>query len=224
MDIKATSVDSLIIYFGHEIDERTAFNVQNAYHNLLSIKLKGIIEIIPSYCSIFIHYDIFEYNFNNLKQLLLDKLDVTTKINKKSKLIEIDVYYGSEVGFDLENISIKTKLSIEEIISIHSNKVYSVYAIGFLPGFAYLGDVDEKIIVPRLQTPRKIVPKGSIAIANKQTAVYPQDSPGGWNIIGKTTYNFFDRSLDNLSNIDVGNKIKFNCISKEQFLSQGGVL
>ena len=96
--------------------------------------------------------------------------------------------------------------------------------LDFLPGFAYLGKIDEKIAMPRVITPRKLVPKGSVAIADFQTAVYPKDSPGGWNIIGKTTFEFFDKNLKNLSPLSVGDKIKFNPISKKEFLALGGVL
>ncbi len=129
-----------------------------------------------------------------------------------------------EVGLDLEDMSTKTDLSIQEIIDIHSNKLYDVYAIGFLPGFAYLASVDKRIAMPRLSSPRKQIPKGSVSIADTQTAVYPQASPGGWNIIGRTALELFDKNLDSLSPLSVGNKVKFNAISKEEFLSQGGVL
>ena len=127
-------------------------------------------------------------------------------------------------GFDLEKISLEKSLTMDEIIQIHTSLIYDVYAIGFLPAFAYLGRVDEKLATARLGTPRTLVPKGSVAIADNQTAVYPQNSPGGWNIIGKTALELFDKKLDNLSIFEVGNKVKFNSISKEKFLSQGGVL
>ncbi len=125
---------------------------------------------------------------------------------------------------DLQRVATLSNLSIEEVISIHSSKLYDVYAIGFLPGFAYLASVDEKISVSRLETPRKQIPKGSVAIANNQTAVYPQNSPGGWNILGKTAFELFDKSLESLSPITIESKIKFNVITKDEFLLQGGVL
>ena len=111
---------------------------------------------------------------------------------------------------------------MDEIIKLHTSKLYDVYAIGFAPGFAYLASVDEKIAIPRLDTPRKNIPKGSVAIANTQTAVYPQSSPGGWNIIGRTTFEFFDKTIDELTPVKVGDKIKFNPISKDEFIKQGG--
>lgn len=224
MKIKLASVDSLIIYFDSVISKEGALKVKKAYTCLKNLKLEGIIEIVPSYTSILITYDILKYDYNQIKTMLEKSIDIKKEIKFDEKTISIDVYYGIEVGLDLEYMSEKSSLSIEQIIEIHSNKTYDVYAIGFLPGFAYLASVDERIALPRLSNPRKEIPKGSVAIADNQTAVYPQKSPGGWNIIGKTAYEFFDKKLDNLSAISVGDKVKFNSISKEEFLKQGGVL
>ncbi len=217
-------VDSLIIYFSDFIEEKTAKEVKNAYKCLKKLNLDGLIEIIPSYTSIFIQYDIFKYDYESLKSLIKNSINLDIEDNFEEKIITIDVYYGLETGFDLEKISLEKSLTMDEIIQIHTSLIYDVYAIGFLPAFAYLGRVDEKLATARLSTPRTFVPKGSVAIADNQTAVYPQNSPGGWNIIGKTALELFDKKLDNLSIFEVGNKVKFNSISKEKFLSQGGVL
>jgi inhibitor of KinA len=224
MHFKIASVDSLIIYFGDEISQDISLKVKKAFNNLTALKDKSLLEIIPSYNSIFITYDIFTYDFSSLKQMIQTSISFDSLEKQDDKIVTIDVYYGNEVGFDLEDISKKTNLCIEEIISIHSNKLYDVYAIGFLPGFAYLGNVDKKIAMPRLSSPRKVIPKGSLALADTQTAIYPQNSPGGWNIIGKTAMELFDKKLSTLSPLSVGNKVKFNPISKEKFLNQGGVL
>lgn len=224
MIFRIVNVDSLIIYFGDKIDEDIALKIKKVYHSLRKLNLDGLIEIIPSYTSIFITFDIFKYDFETLKNIIEQNINLDIQENFDEKIITVDVYYGTEVGFDLIDMSSKTKLSIEEIIQIHSSKLYDVYAIGFLPGFAYLASVDERIALPRLSTPRKIVPKGSVAIADTQTAIYPQQSPGGWNIVGKTIFELFDKKLDNLSPLNVGDKVKFNSISKEEFLNQGGIL
>ncbi len=227
MQFKVASVDSLIIYFGNEISQDISLKVRKAFKKISTFKDEGLIEIIPSYNSIFITYDIFKYDFITLKEkinssITLDFLE-EKEVNEE-KIVTIDIYYGIEVGFDLERISNKTNLCVDEVISIHSNKLYDVYAIGFLPGFAYLGNVDKKIAMPRLSSPRKIIPKGSLAIADIQTAVYPQNSPGGWNIIGKTALDLFDKKLASLSPLTVGCKVKFNPIIKKEFLKQGGIL
>ncbi|WP_108061557.1 5-oxoprolinase subunit PxpB [Poseidonibacter lekithochrous] len=224
MDFKLASVDSLIIYFGNEISADISSKVKNAYLSLQKLNCEGIIEIIPSYSSIFITYDIFKYDYEKVVELLKNSINIQSNESNDEKIVNIDVYYGVEVGLDLENMSTKTDLSIQEIIDIHSNKLYDVYAIGFLPGFAYLASVDKRIAMPRLSSPRKQIPKGSVSIADTQTAVYPQASPGGWNIIGRTALELFDKNLDTLSPLSVGNKVKFNAISKEEFISQGGVL
>lgn len=224
MIFKVASVDSLVVYFGNEISEEIATTVQKAYLSLKSLNIEGIIEIIPSYTSIYILYDIFKYDYASFVELLKNSIDLNYEDTRIKNIINIDVYYGEEVALDLQDMSLKTKLSIEEIIEIHYSKLYDVYAMGFSPGFAFLASVDKRIAVPRLSSPRKNVPKGSVAIADTQTAVYPQQSPGGWNIIGRTAMELFDKNLEKLSPLSVGYKVKFNPISKDEFLSQGGII
>lgn len=223
MIIKLASVDSVIIYFSNIISKETSLKVKAVYKLLKSLKDDAIIEIVPSYTSILITYDIFTYDFETIKKFL-EKLLVNIKIEEENNLeiVNVDVYYAEEVGLDLQRVALNAKLSIAEVIEIHSSKIYDVFAIGFLPGFAYMAAIDEKIVTSRLETPRKKIPKGSVAIADNQTAIYPQDSPGGWNILGKTTFELFDKSLDTLSPLTIESRIKFNPISKEEFLKQGG--
>jgi len=225
MEIRLASVDSVIIYFSHTISKKTSLEVKSAYKLLKSLENKSLIEIVPSYTSILITYDIFKYNFKEI-QIFLENILQDLKIEDEDKLevITVDVYYGEEVGLDLHNVANKANITIEEVIKIHSSKIYDVFAIGFLPGFAYMASVDKKIVTSRLESPRKKILKGSIAIADTQTAIYPQNSPGGWNILGKTTFELFDKTLDSLSPITIESRIKFNPISKEAFLSQGGTL
>lgn len=224
MNFKIASVDSLVIYFGNEISEEIATKVQKAYLSLKSLNIEGIIEIIPSYTTIYVLFDIFKYDYYSFVEILKNSIDLNYEDNRTKSIINIDVYYGDEVALDLQDMSLKTNLSIEKIIEIHSSKLYDVYAIGFAPGFAFLASVDKQIAMPRLSSPRKSVPKGSVAIADTQTAVYPQQSPGGWNIIGRTAMELFDKNLEKLSPLSVGYKVKFNPISKEVFLSQGGII
>ncbi len=225
MEIKVASVDSVIIYFDKNISKEISNKVKASYSYLKSLNNEAFIDIIPSYSSILITYELLKYDFESIKKYLEDELkNVKVDDDTNSKLVEIDVYYGEEVGFDLQRVASINKLTIEEVINLHSSKVYDVYTIGFLPGFAYLGVLDERIATKRLETPRKKIPKGSVSIADTQTAVYPKDSPGGWNIIGKTTFEFFDKNLEALSQIDINTRIKFNQISKEEFLKQGGII
>ncbi len=219
MKISQISTNSLLITFGEKISKDISKKVQNGFEAIRALNDQNIYEIIPSYTTIFLSYDIFVYDFIKIKE----KLEKTIKEHKtqtkidKNDIIHIDVCYDISLGFDLKYLSKEKNISIEEIIQIHSQKVYDVYAIGFLPGFAFLGLVDESIATARLSTPRKKVPKGSVGIADNQTAVYPQDSAGGWNIIGQTKMELFDKDMENLSPFGIGKKVKFDIITKDEF-------
>ena len=221
MKIQAVSTNSIILYFCDTINEQCATQIK-AYFDTLKTT-DGIIDVVPSYTSILITYDIFIYDFDTLKDKILD-INITSNKTSNDTIVNIPVYYADEVGLDLSRVSQLSNLSIDEVINLHSQEIYTVYAIGFAPGFAYMGNVQKAIDVNRLESPRKQVPKNSVAIANNQTAIYPQASPGGWNIIGRTPTEMFDKSLKNLCPLEVGYKVKFDPISKDEFISLGGIL
>ena len=220
------SVDSLMIYFGQEIGDSVAKKVREAFYTLKNTKLKHVIEIVPSYTSIMVSYDFSKISYLEMRKMINEILDHAEEFSHdiKTRSVSVPVYYGSEVGLDLENLAKMKNLTVEEIISLHVNKEYSVYAIGFSPGFPYMGEVDEVLATPRLANPRAKVPKGSVGIADKQTAIYPQLSPGGWQILGRTPIDMFDTSYDGFSYLKVGDKVKFRRINKEEFLVLGGEL
>ena len=203
MTIKTTSVDSVIIYFEQLISEKVLDEVQHVY--ILLNELDYIIDITPSYCSILVIYDIFKYDNKSIKEAIIKKCVGSPLLDKKreTKLIKIPTNYKNNL--DLEKVAKDNNLTIKEVIKLHTQTTYRVYAIGFMVGFAYLATIDKKIITPRLETPRKKVPKGSVAIADNQTAIYPQDSAGGWNIIGHTDFNGFHE-------LCVGDGVKFMAI------------
>ena len=219
MTISPVSSSSLMISFGDVISQEISLNVQRAYKCIKNLEDENIMEITPSYITIFLSFDIFHYDFEKLENKLIDIIDLNIKLEENQEIINIDVYYGLEVALDLELISHNTNLSIKEIIKIHSQKIYDVYAIGFLAGFGFLGIVDDLIATKRLQTPRKKVLKGSVGIADNQSGVYPQDSSGGWNIIGRTNKELF---VDGKSPLEVGKRVQFNPITKEKFIDGGG--
>jgi len=221
MKIKIASVDSVIVYFSDIISVDISKEIK-AYVEELK-KLEGLIDIIPSYTSVLITYDIFMYSYKEMVKHL-NKIKISSVKTESNKIVNIDIYYGLQVGLDLGRIQEEKKLSLEEIIHLHTKETYRVYAIGFAPGYAYMGEVTEALNMNRLSNPRKVIPKNSLAIANKQTAIYPQNSPGGWNIIGKTALEMFDKSLPFLCPVNVGDEVKFNPISKKEFLAQGGIL
>jgi inhibitor of KinA len=220
------SVDSLIIYFGDKIGFVEAKDVRKAFYALKEAKLPGITELIPSYASLMISYDFLNFSYEQICKNIKEELEQSEEFYKEvlTRSMVLPVYYGTDVGLDLQSLAKVKNLSIQEVIDIHSSREYFVYAIGFAPGFPYMGEVDETIALPRLANPRVKVPKGSVGIADNQTAVYPRVSPGGWNIIGRTPIEMFDTSYEGFSYLKVGDKVRFEPISKEEFLSQGGEL
>lgn len=190
MKFEIVTADSLILYFEQEISEKNLDAIQSCYLSLQ--KLEGIVDLTPSYASILIQFDIFKYNHQNLEQTILNHLSHKIQTQDKTKnIFKIPTNY--EKHLDLERVAQHNNLTIEEVIELHSKQQYRVYTIGFMVGFAYLGKVHEKIFTPRLSSPRKKVAKGSVAIADFQTAIYPQDSAGGWNIIGQTEFDDFHK-------------------------------
>ena len=200
MNIETASVDSLILYFEERICEEVLDKVQHAYHALK--ELPHVINLTPSYHSILIEYDIFKYDTTSLKALIEETIisEPSLDAHRQGKLIEIPVDYTK--GLDMERIAQFHSLTPAEVIAKHTAQTYRVYAIGFMVGFAYLAKIDNTIATPRLGTPRKNVLKGSVAIAETQTAVYPQESAGGWNIIGHTEF-------DEYASFEIGDSVRF---------------
>lgn len=184
-----------------------------------------LVNIIPSYTSIMVEFHP-SYDVSKLTQYLskmLDQFD-QLKASSQQKLIELPTYYHPDVAPDLITLAQQKKLSIEEVIAIHTNQEYTVCAIGFTPGFAFLGVIDERIAHPRHEEPRLQVAKGSVGIADQQTAVYPSNSPGGWQIIGNCPVSLFDPHSTPITPFNVGDTVKFVSIDKQEFLALGGVI
>ncbi|MBN1840631.1 MAG: 5-oxoprolinase subunit PxpB [Campylobacterales bacterium] len=222
---KIASESSVILYFGESIDPVVSKEVQKAYHALKEAKVEGFYELIPSYASLMVVYDVLSLTFDGACERIESILShANTLLEHASNIVTIPVYYGLDAGLDLELLCEEKGLSVEEIIALHVKSIYSVYAIGFAPGFAYLGEIDARLATARLANPRKAVPKGSVAIADRQTAVYPAQSPGGWKVLGRTPTAMFDATYKGLSLLHVGDSVRFEPISKEMFLKLGGEL
>ncbi|MBE8190557.1 MAG: 5-oxoprolinase subunit PxpB [Candidatus Thioglobus sp.] len=210
--------DSILIYFGDKIKPELVMKISAAAEQLSQELSDFIIDLTPSYTSLLLRYDLGKIDY----QSLYDKVENCLKNPsagkiKTGKLIEIPVHYGADFGLDLQQLLTQKNLKLEDFIQIHAAEEYLVYAIGFSPAFAFLGEVDKSIQAPRLATPRISIPAGSVGIAENQTGVYPNKSSGGWNIIGRTP---LDLSLKNPANIDkfsIGDKVKFRPISRREF-------
>jgi len=217
---------SILIYFGDKIDSVLPKNIAN-FANALKTKFSElIIDLTPSYTSLLVNYDLSKISylkFSSEVQTLLEGFEFLDS-TQESNLIHIPVYYGFETGLDLERLLAEKNLTIEAFIEIHSSQEYLVYAIGFSPVFAFLGEVDARIQAPRLATPRIKIPAGSVGIADSQTAVYPTDSSGGWNIIGRTLLDLSLNNPDNLDKFKTGDRVKFYPITQDEYLKYGGEL
>tara|TARA_B100001029_G_scaffold151996_1_gene134824 strand:- start:12011 stop:12679 length:669 start_codon:yes stop_codon:yes gene_type:complete len=189
---------TIVIEFGKDIDVYTNKLVQFVFSKTEKRLYKNLFikDIYPTYKSLVINYDNLTIDYQALKKkiesLIFEIIDNYDKNVSNDKVLEIPVKYGGEFGPDLKIMSKKLNISEESIINIHSSAIYRIYMIGFMPGFPYLGGLDERISFPRLSTPRIKVPAGSVGIAGKQTGIYPFESPGGWNIIGRTELSLFD--------------------------------
>ncbi|MBC8756471.1 5-oxoprolinase subunit PxpB [Kordia sp. YSTF-M3] len=186
---------------------------------VLSFNIKVIVELIQSNNSLLIVYDELKVNFITLQHLLerlfLLKNDIVQ--TKTYHCWEIPVCYDSKFGIDLPEIAQKNKLTIDEIIQLHTAPKYQVFSIGFLPGFLYLGRLDKRLHIDRKSTPRLEVTKGAVGIGGMQTGIYPKSSPGGWQILGNSPINFFDASSENPCFAKAGDFIKFVSISLDEY-------
>ncbi|MDD3342841.1 MAG: 5-oxoprolinase subunit PxpB [Sulfurospirillaceae bacterium] len=222
---QVASFNTFMIYFGHRIDPQVSKEVQKAYRALKNARLIGVLEIIPSYASLMVSYDVLTQNYDSLCKRVEEIIMMARPIDEaEQKTVSIPSYYHPEVGLDLETVAEEKNLSIDAIIALHVNQSYNVYAVGFAPGFAYLGELNEALASPRLANPRKSIPKGSVSIADRQTAVYPTQSPGGWKILGRTPIAMFDTAYEGLSLLHVGDLVRFEAISRAEFLKLGGIL
>ena len=186
---------ALVMEFGNEISKEINASIAQVVGYLKDQKLDGIVDILPTYRSILINYDPRVFTYEQLVEKLSSIEIADSNLASGSvRLIEIPTLYGGEYGPDIANVAKNANLSEEEVVEIHTGVDYLVYMMGFLPGFTYLGGLDERIATPRLSSPRlKIVP-GSVGIAGSQTGMYPIQSPGGWQLIGRTPVKLYDPS------------------------------
>ena len=195
MKIEIAGQNAFIVYFAEQTSAAVSAQIQAAVTNILATMQDSIIDLVPSYASLLVIFDLDRSDHFAVKQQLRAALSQLDSVDAASgELVTLPVYYSAESGPDLEVIAQLGNISVDDVIEIHQQQEYRVYAIGFAPGFAYLGEVDERIAAPRLATPRQKVPRGAVAIADRQTAVYPAVSPGGWNLIGLCPTRMFDTS------------------------------
>ena len=208
---------SLYCDFGNKIDQETNLNVIKYFKNLKEIKIEGITNITPSYNKLIISFDLSVTNFENLKNKITN-LNFQNKDNQKTKLIKIPICIDEEFSLDIKRLCEKLKMEHDQIYKLFFDKEYYCYMTGFIAGMPFLGDTNPNIRLNRLETPRVKVPKGSIGITEQFCNIYTYDSPGGWNIIGNTPVNVFDKFNEkNPTLINPGDRVAFYKINKQEF-------
>lgn len=209
---------SLSVEFGNEISEGINASIRAFNIALEKSGIPGIVETVPTYRSLMIHYDpeaiLCGPMVERLKGLLvgLDQIQIPP-----SEVLEIPVLYGGEEGPDLDFVASRNGKTPQEVIDIHTSAEYLIYMLGFTPGFTYLGGMSEEIATPRLKTPRVRIPGGSVGIAGSQTGVYPIDSPGGWQLIGRTPVRMYDPDREVPILPKAGQYIKFCAIDRAEY-------
>lgn len=178
----------------------------------------GVRNLHPAYSSILIKFDVLKLPHAELEEILRDYLSRMEKVPlPEPRLVEIPVCYGGEFGPDLKDVAKLHELALERVIELHRSTTYTVYFLGFVPGFAYLGELPVELATPRLPMPRKSVPPGSVGIAGTQTGVYPVATPGGWRLLGRTPLAMFQPERKEMSLLAIGDRVRFAPISREEF-------
>ncbi|MDA8216334.1 MAG: 5-oxoprolinase subunit PxpB [Dehalococcoidales bacterium] len=214
---------ALVVEFADAITPEANERVMALARALAARPLAGLGEAVPTYRSLLVHFDPLLLGEERLRRhlaFLLGDLaagpaDVGT--GREGRLHEIPTVYGGEMGPDLAGVAAITGLDEDEVVRLHGEETYTVYMIGFLPGFPYLGTLPEALATPRLESPRLAVPAGSVAITGRQTGIYPMESPGGWRIIGRTPWRLFDVRRDPPSFLAPGDRVRFVPVAAADF-------
>lgn len=201
---------AVLVRFGDRIDPAVNRRVHALANLLEASPPPGMIETVPAYATLLVHYDPTAISFTQIRNFVRGKLaQAEETVHRKPRQLQVPVRYGGEYGVDLESVARHLRLEVEDVIRLHSERTYTVYMMGFTPGFPYMGKLDDALVTPRLETPRTRVPAGAVAIAGSQTGIYPVDSPGGWNLIGWTPLKLFDPTSETPFLFSPGDEVKF---------------
>jgi len=212
------SDQSLLVYFGQEITLDAHQQVRKLLRLLQLEPVAGIRNLHPAYCSLLVKFDALRLRHDELEAILRQYLERLEEVSlPEPRQMEIPVCYGGEFGPDLADVCAIHGLTPAQAIELHASAEYLVYFLGFVPGFAYLGGLPEELVTPRLATPRRRVPRGSVGIAGDQTGVYPFATPGGWRLLGRTPIAMFRSDRDGLSLLSIGDRVRFTPITAERF-------
>ena len=215
---QSASDQSLLVYFGQEITDEAHQRVRKLLWLLQSEPVAGIRDLHPAYTSLLINFDVLTLRQDELEEILRRYLERIEDVRlPEPRLVEIPVCYGGDFGPDLDELSSMHGITPSQAVELHASADYVVFFIGFVPGFAYLAGLPKELSTPRLGTPRRSVPTGSVGIAGDQTGVYPFATPGGWRLIGRTPVAMFRPDRNDMSLLAIGDRVRFTPISREQF-------
>lgn len=216
--LKIVGDSAVLLQFEEKIEPQINAAISSIVTMIKEQQVEGVIDMIPAFCSLLINYDSRIISYEEISKRLLAIMEMDIATESAAKVVyEIPVCYGGEYGPDMQNVMDNANLSEEEVIRIHTSEDYLIYMLGFLPGFTYLGGLDERIHTPRLANPRVSIPAGSVGIGGAQTGIYPLDSPGGWQLIGKTPIKTYDPMSEPPILFEAGQYIRFVSVSSERY-------
>lgn len=211
---------AVVVALGSGLDETGLRRVWALAAALERDRPAGVVDVVPAFANVTVFYDVAQFGgYERLCREIATRAErvETADLRREARVIEIPVCYGGEGGADLADVAAQAGLSSEEVVALHAGGDYLVQAIGFAPGFAYLGGLPAKIHTPRRPTPRTAVPAGTVGIGGAQTGVYPLMTPGGWNLIGRTPLRLFDGGSQEPALLRAGDRVTFRAINAEEF-------
>ena len=218
VQFQPASDQSLLVYFGRQVTLDTHQRIRKLLRLLESEPVAGIRNLHPAYCSLLVDFDALKLSHAELEAILrsyLERLNTLSLPNPRER--EIPTCYGGEFGPDLVEVAAMHGMTPAQAVELHASVTYVVYFLGFVPGFAYLGELPEALATPRLASPRRSTPAGSVGIAGNQTGVYPFATPGGWRLIGRTPIAMFRPDRNDMSFLSIGDRVRFAPISVARF-------
>jgi inhibitor of KinA len=218
VQFQPASDQSLLLYLGQHVTLDAHRCIRKLLRLLEAEPVDGIRNLHPAYCSLLVDFDALKLSHATLEAILrsyIERLETLTLPNPQE--CEIPTCYGGEFGPDLNEVATLHEMTPAQAVELHASVTYVVYFLGFVPGFAYLGELPEALATPRLTSPRLSVPPGSVGIASNQTGIYPFATPGGWRLIGRTPIAMFRPDRKNMSFLSIGDRVRFTPISVTRF-------
>jgi KipI family sensor histidine kinase inhibitor len=215
---RRASDQSLLVYLGTQISLDTNQRIRKLLHLLEVEPIAAVRNLNPAYCSLLVDFNALELSHKQLESILHDYLDRSEALRlPEPQMLQIPTCYGGEFGPDLDEVARLHGLTPAQAVELHSSAIYTAYFLGFVPGFAYLGELPATLATPRLASPRRATLPGSVGIADNQTGIYPFATPGGWRVIGRTPLAMFQPGRANMSLLNVGDRVLFAPISEAEF-------